>query len=114
MNTFHDWPVWLEGSVFLSEPYQTASARPGPPALIHGKTFTASPVPVDPSLTWTGFVQFFQPLAADAALTKTWSWEGVSDAMSHTTKRFRAVSIDTTVNRLSGSPGRLSAMWIRF
>src|SRR5213592_2033672 len=69
MKTFHDWLWWLLGSTILSEPYQTASARPGPPALIHGKTFTASPVALDASLTRTGDVQLVQPEAAEAALT---------------------------------------------
>ena len=71
MKTFHDWLLWLLGSTFLSEPYQTASARPGPPALIHGNTFTASPVVVEASLTCTGVLQLVQPVAALAALTKT-------------------------------------------
>ena len=71
MKTFHDCPFWLLGSTLLSDPYQTASARPGPPALIHGNTFTASPVAVEPSLTCAGVVQFVHPLAALAALTKT-------------------------------------------
>ena len=61
MKTFHDWLLWLLGSTLLSEPYQTASARPGPPALIHGKTFTASPVEVMPSLTRTGVLQLLHP-----------------------------------------------------
>src|SRR5205823_6877370 len=106
MKTFHAWPLCELGSTFLSWPYQTASARPGPPALIHGKTFTASPVPVDPSLTWTGAVQFVQPLAAEAALTKVWRKEGVSLLMTHVTNRFRAVSIDSAVNSSSGDPLR--------
>src|SRR6266851_2440969 len=115
MNTFHAWPFWLLGSTFLSEPYQTASARPGPPALIHGKTLTASPVDVLPSLTCTGIVQFVQPLAAEATLTKTWRLAGMPSLglIAHTTNRLRAVSIDSTVNSVSGSPGRLSAIWIR-
>src|SRR6266513_6203886 len=71
MKTFHDWLLWLLGSTFLSEPYQTASALPMPPALIHGKTFTASPVVDDASLTCSGVVQVFHPLAALAALTNT-------------------------------------------
>src|SRR2546425_3557213 len=71
MNTFHAWPAFVLGSMFVFDPYQTASARPGPPALIHGKTFTASPVMVEASLTCTGVVQLCQPLAALAALTKT-------------------------------------------
>ena len=65
--------------MFLSEPYQIASARPGPPALIQGKTLTASPVPVEPSLTWIGCVHFVQPLAAEAALTNTCRCDGVSE-----------------------------------
>ena len=69
MNTFQACPFWLLGSTFLFEPYQTASARPAPPALIQGKTLTASPVPVEASLTRTGFVHCRQPLAAEAALT---------------------------------------------
>src|SRR5438132_7862758 len=70
MKTFHDWLLWLLGSTFLSEPYQTASARPGPPALIHGKTLTASPVVIEASLTCTGAVQLVHS-GALAALTKT-------------------------------------------
>src|SRR5919198_5666365 len=96
MKTFHFWPLLPLGSTFLSEPYQTASARPGPPALIHGKTFTASPVAVDPSLTWTGLVHLVHPVDAAAALTKTWRCEGFVRLLSrtHATNRFRAVSID--------------------
>src|SRR2546422_10377467 len=71
MNTFQACPDWLLGSTFLSEPYHTASARPGPPALIHGKTFTASPVAKEASLTCTGGGQLPQPLGGVAALTKT-------------------------------------------
>src|SRR5438105_1016656 len=78
MNTFQACPLWLLGSTLLFEPYHTASARPAPPALIQGKTFTASPVPVDPSLTWTGLVHLVHPVAAEAPLTKTWRREGVS------------------------------------
>src|SRR5436305_6753629 len=69
MNTFQACPPWLEGSTLLSDPYQTASALPAPPAFIHGNTLTASPVVVEPSETWTGFVQSRQPDAADAAET---------------------------------------------
>ena len=54
MNTFHAWSESLLGSALTLEPYQTASARPGPPALIHGNTLTASPVAVEPSETCTG------------------------------------------------------------
>src|SRR5207249_2426513 len=105
--------LWLLGSTPLSDPYHTASARPGPPALIHGNTLTASPVAVDPSLTWTGAVQSVQPVAAEAPLTKTWRRDGVELSMAQVTNRFRAESIDSTVNRTSGEPGRPSAMWIR-
>src|SRR5438445_1330331 len=102
MKTFHDWLLWLLGSTFLLEPYQTASARPGPPALIHGKTLTASPVPVEASLTWTGVLQLLHPLAALAALTKTWRWLGVLLLMHQTTTRLRALSIDNTEKSVSG------------
>src|SRR5439155_11774088 len=85
MNTFQAWPDWLLGSAFLFDPYHTASARPGPPALIHGNTLTASPVPVEPSLTCTGAVQVRQPLFAEAALTKIWRRDGVLLSMAHTT-----------------------------
>src|SRR5438067_1223303 len=112
MNTFQAWPLWLEGSTFMFEPYQTACARPGPPALIQGKTLTASPLPVEPSETWTGFVQVRQPEAAEDALTNTWSWEGVPVLTAQATTRLRALSIEATLNRVSGEPGRLSAMWI--
>src|SRR6267378_5062455 len=71
MNTFQAWLLWLLGSTCLSDPYQTASARPGPPALIQGNTLVASPVVVEPSLTCTGAVQLVHPLAALAALTNT-------------------------------------------
>src|SRR5204863_2281859 len=81
-------------------------------ALIHGKTLTASPVPVDPSLTCTGAVHDRQSLAADAALTYTWRCEGIPLPIAQATNRFRAVSIDATVNRTSGEPGRLSATWM--
>src|SRR5919198_5656356 len=113
MNTFQAWPDWLLGSTFLFDPYHTASARPGPPALIHGNTLTASPVPVDPSLTRTGAVQVRHPLFAEAALTKICRCDGVSLSIAHTTKRLRALSRESTVNSTSGEPGRLSATWIR-
>src|SRR5207237_4031862 len=71
MKTFQAWFSCMLGSTSLFDPYQTASALPGPPAFIHGKTFTASPVVVDASLTCAGAVQFFHPLEALAALTKT-------------------------------------------
>src|SRR5438046_4794765 len=102
MKTFHFWPALVLGSMFLSEPYQTASALPGPPALIHGKTFTASPVAVDASLTCTGVVQLGHPLAALAALTKTCRWVGVLLLMHQTTTRLRALSIDRTEKRVTG------------
>src|SRR3954463_5879267 len=87
MKTFHFWPDFELGSAPLSLPYQTASARPAPPASSHGKMFTASPVAVEPSLTWNGGVHDFQPPAALAALTKTWRWAGLSAGASsaHTT-----------------------------
>src|SRR5438128_8547953 len=115
MNTFQACPDWLLGSTFLSEPYHTASARPGPPALIHGKTFTASPVAKEASLTCTGGVQFRQPLAAEAALTKTCRRAGLvlGELSAQATNRLRAVSMDSTVNSVSGELGRLSAMWMR-
>src|SRR3954471_22765637 len=98
MKTFQVWPLLPLGSTVLSEPYQTASARPGPPALIHGKTLTASPVAVEAPLTWRGPVHLAQPLAEDAALTNTWRSDGVSDETHQTTKRFRAESIEATLN----------------
>src|SRR5437588_9495177 len=87
MKTFQACPALVLGSMFLFDPYHTASARPGPPALIHGNTLTASPVPVEPSLTWTGLVQFVHPLAADAALTNVWRSAGLLSLGSrvHTT-----------------------------
>src|SRR5438105_8228256 len=104
MKTFHDWLLWLLGSTFLSEPYQTASARPAPPALIHGKTLTASPVAVEASLTRTGFVQRVQPLAAEAALTQTCRSAGspFAGSTAHATWRFRAESSEATVKSVSG------------
>src|SRR2546423_4950808 len=99
MKTFHFWRNWLLGSTVLSDPYQTASARPGPPALIQGKTFTASPVPVDASLTCSGGVQVDHPLAALAALTKTCRFDQSSLLMHQTMCRFRAESIESTEKR---------------
>src|SRR5437763_16677780 len=113
MKTFQLWPDWLLGSTFLSDPYQTASARPGPPALIQGKTLTASPVPVEPSLTCTGGVQFDHPLAALAPLTKTCRSAGLRALIFQTTYRLRAESMDTTEKSVSGDPDKLSAMWIK-
>src|ERR1700745_209098 len=72
MNTFQDWLLWLLGSTWRLEPYQTASARPAPPALIHGKTLVASPVVVEASLTCIGVDHVCHLLAALEALTKTW------------------------------------------
>src|SRR5256885_15343608 len=105
MKTFQLWPDWLLGSTFLSDPYQTASARPGPPALIHGKTLTASPVPVDASLTRTGGVQLDHPLAALAALAKTWRSAGVVALVFQTTYRLRAGSMGRTEKRVAGGAG---------
>src|SRR6184192_666339 len=112
MKTFHFWPDWLLGSTLLSDPYQTASARPGPPALIHGKTLTASPVPVDASLTCTGGVQVDHPLAALAPLTKTWRAAGSVALIFQTTYRLRAESMESTENRVSGEPVGVSAILI--
>src|SRR5438477_9844801 len=112
MKTFQTWLLWLLGSTCLSEPYQTASARPGPPALIHGKTLVASPVTVDPSLTWTGAVHTVQPLAALAALTKTCRLAGVLLLMHQTATRFRPLSMETTENSVSGEPVGVSAILI--
>src|SRR3989454_5121287 len=78
MNTFQACPLWLLGSTLMSEPYHTASARPGPPALIQGNTFTASPAAMEPSLTCNGGAQFRPPLAAEAPLTKNSRWGGVA------------------------------------
>src|SRR5438309_10273727 len=114
MNTFHTWLLWLLGSTWRSDPYQTASARPGPPALIHGNTLVASPVAVEPSLTWTGAVQVRQPLDALEALTKVWRKAGLLLLMVQTTSRLRAVSIDRTENSVSGLPVGVSAMWTSF
>src|SRR6266566_4296560 len=86
--------------------------RPGTPALIQGKTFTASPVPVDASLIRIGGVQLDHPLAALAALTKTCRAAGLLALMHQTTTRLRAVSIDSTENRVSGDPLGVSAILI--
>src|SRR6266849_7961385 len=112
IKTFQDWLFLVLGSTFLSEPYQTASARPGPPALIHGKTLTASPVMVEPSLTWTGVLQLFHPLAAEAALTNTCRLAEVLLLMHQTTTRLRALSIDSTEKSVSGDPVGVSAILI--
>src|SRR4051794_9255786 len=113
MNAFHACPLWLLGSTLLFDPYHTASARPGPPALIHGKTFTASPVRVEASLARTGRVQVRHPDAAEDALTYTWRCDGLLSLVAQTTNRLRAESIESTEKRVSGEPGRLSAMWTR-
>src|SRR5438046_9294817 len=104
MKTFQDWLLWLLGSTCLSEPYQTASARPGPPALSQGKTLVASPVAVEPSLTWTGAVQAFHSLAALEALTKIWRWPGSVLLTAQTANRLRAVSIERTEQTPSADP----------
>ena len=65
MNTSHTIEVLVLGSAVWLPPYHTASARPAPPALIHGKTLTIEGA----WLTCTGGVQVRQPLEADAALT---------------------------------------------
>src|SRR2546430_4319131 len=114
MKTFHDWLLWLLGSTFLSDPYQTASALPGPPALIHGNTLTASPLVVDASLTCTGLVHFVQPVAALAALTKTCRLLGFELLMHQTRIRLRAVSIERTEKRVSGEPVGVLAILINF
>jgi hypothetical protein len=98
----------------LSDPYHTASARPGPPAFIHGNTLTASPVATLPSLTRTGLVHVRQPEAAEAAETQTWLSEGFAPLTHQTANRLRARSIETTLNNVSGEPGRPLTMWISF
>src|SRR5437763_8552871 len=104
MKTFQAWLLWLLGSTWRLEPYQTASARPGPPALTQGKTLVASPVAVEPSLTWTGAVQVVQPLAALDALTKIWRWPGSVLLTAQTANRLRAVSMERTEKSTSGDP----------
>src|SRR5438067_10479583 len=113
MKTFQLWPDWLLGSTLLFDPYQTASARPGPPALIQGKTLTASPVPVEPSLTCTGGAQVDHPLTALAPLTKTCRFVQSRALVHQTTYRLRAESMERTVKSVSGEPDKLSAMWIK-
>src|SRR6267143_3965844 len=115
MKTFHNWLLWLLGSTCLSEPYQTASARPGPPALIHGNTLVASPVAVEPSLTCTGAVQVIHPLAALAALTNVWRRAGslLLGLTVQTTSRLRPESIERTEKRVSGEPAGVSAILTR-
>src|SRR6267378_4382154 len=101
MKTFHDWLLWLLGSTCLSDPYQTASARPGPPAFSHGKTLVASPVVVEPSLTWTGVVHVVHPVAALDALTKVCRSAGLLLLTVQTTSRLRPESIERTEKRVS-------------
>src|SRR5438874_11297107 len=94
MKTFQDWLLWLLGSTCLTEPYQTASARPGPPALSQGKTLVASPVAVEPSLTWTSTVQDVHSLAALEAMTKIWRWRGPVLLTAHTASKMRTGPMD--------------------
>src|SRR3982074_1390202 len=116
MKTFHDWLLWLLGSTCLSDPYQTASARPGPPALSQGNTLVASPVAVEPSLTCTGAVPVFHPLAALEALTNVWRRAGslLVGLTVQTTSRLRPESIERTENRVSGDPLGVSAIFTSF
>ena len=62
------WPALLLGSAKLLVPYQTESDRPGPPAAIHGNTFTFD----GGRLTWTGVAHCVQFVAALATVVKTW------------------------------------------
>src|SRR6267378_1307941 len=112
MKTFQDWLLWLLGSTCLSDPYQTASARPGPPALSHGNTLVASPVAVEPSLTWTGAVHAVHPLAALEALTNVWRSAGslLVGLTVQTTSRLRPESIERTEKSVSGEPAGVSAI----
>ena len=100
------------GSWARLEPYQTASARPGPPALSHGKTLTIDGA----ELTWTGLVQLFQPEAAEAALTQVCrceaGWVLGSAPTTQTRCRFRALSMERTEKSVSGLAGSPSATWI--
>src|SRR3981189_87254 len=114
MKTFQDWLLWLLGSTCLSEPYQTASARPGPPALSHGNTFVASPVVVEPSLTCTGAGQVVHPPAAREALTNVWRRAGslLLGLTVQTTSRLRPVSIESTEKSVSGEPAGVSAILV--
>src|SRR5437868_13928916 len=103
MKAFHACPDFELGSTDLFSPYQTASARPGPPHWIHGKTFAASPVAADPSLTCTGGVQLRQPLAALAALTKVCrcsgcDWLSGGSSTVHATRTLPPRSADATEN----------------
>src|SRR2546422_2477956 len=111
MNTFQACPLWLLGSTFMSEPYHTASACPGPPALIQGNTFTASPVAMEPSLTCNGGAQFRQPLAAEASLTKTCRWAGVPllGVSAPAPNKVPGASLDSTLDSGSGGTRGMSA-----
>src|SRR5712691_499071 len=104
MKTFQAWLLLLLGSTCLSDPYQTASARPAPPALSQGNTLVASPAAVEPSLTWTGAVHVPHPLAALDALTNVWRSDGLLLLTVQTTSRLRPESIDRTEKRVSGEP----------
>src|SRR5579871_5931109 len=108
MNTFQAWLSLTLGSATVSVPYQTASERPGPPALTQGKTFTLAGA----WLTCTGVVHLLQPVSGLAALTNTWRSDGVPLEMAKATCRFRAESMERTLKSVSGEPFRLSAMWI--
>src|SRR5438270_3251293 len=92
MYTLQAWPLWLLGSAGMSEPSHRTSARPGPPATIHGNTATIEGA----ALTCTGALHFVQPLAALATLTQAWRSEGVSLRPTHATNRLRPESIALT------------------
>ena len=55
------------------------------------------------ALTWTGFDQFVQPLAALAMLTQTWRCAGSQLRPTQATQRLRPASIDETM-KLAASP----------
>ena len=76
----------------------------------------ASPVAVEPSLTWTGAVQLVHPLAALEALTNVWRSLGslLAGLTVQTTSRLRPESIDRTEKSVSGEPVGVSAMWTSF
>src|ERR1700736_1166687 len=97
MKTFQLWPDWVLGSTDLLEPYHTASAIPVP-ALIQGKTFTASPVTVEASLTWTAGLHFAQLVVWLAALTNTCRLTGLLLLTAQTANRSRLLSMDRTEN----------------
>src|SRR2546425_7856927 len=114
MKPFHAWPCWLLGSTSLSDPYQTASAIPFPPAFSQGKTLVASPVAVRPSLTCTAGLHLVQPVEALEALTNVCRSAGFELLMVQTAKRFRLASMETTENRVSGDPVGVSAILTSF